>query len=441
MHNKSLEERYIKLIKNDKQNLFTQLDGVRDIFAREALLYAHSEIKFLLCPKIITKKMQEDFRAISEMTYRILAKVTEKYIEDASYRKLFGFDAELESLILSPCSFTHTIPIMRADIFYNEETGDFKFCEINTDGTSAMKENADVSEAFSSTEVCKDFMREQPLYAYDVFDSVTDEILAAYAQSGGTLKRPTVAIADFTESATIPEFEAIRQVFEAKGIKAIVADVRQFTFKKNYLYFADKKIDIIYRRAVTDEIMQKKDEIEDFMKALEGSKTCIVGHTKTQVAHNKTVFGVLYHPETKKFLSEEEAAFIDAHIPFTTALKNGNYDYNEVLLNKDEWVIKPSDMYGAKNVCVGCEFTDAEWEKALKEGIKNDYLLQKYCTPYKSYNLYFDENGQLLSDSFNNMTGLYIFGGRFAGVYSRASVKGIISGTTGGFTVCSLAVE
>ncbi len=438
MYDNLLEKQYMQLIKKERTTLCEELRPLRDNFAREALLYAHQEIKYLLCPKIITKKAQEDFRAIAEKTYDILAKVTEHYIKDKAYRQLFAFSSELEELIVSPCSYMHTIPIMRADIFYDEASGDFKFCEINTDGTSAMKENLDVSEAFLKTSVNKEFISSVPLESYDVIDALIDEILEVYAQSGGSAKRPTVAITDFTESATIPEFELIKQAFEKRGINAIVADVRQFSFKKEYLYFADKKIDIIYRRAVTDEIMRKNNEIEEFIKALKGSKTCIVGHTKTQIAHNKIIFSVLFRPETMSFLSKEENDFIQAHVPFTTALKNGNYDYNDVLLNKDNWVIKPSDMYGAKDVCVGLEFSDEQWKSVLQDGIKNGFLLQKYCNPYKNENMYFDDDEQLIKDEFNNLTGLYIFGGHLAGVYSRASVKNIISGPTGGFTVCSL---
>ena len=64
-----------------------------------------------------------------------------EYLKNPSYRKLFPFSRKLEELILIPNGYQSLLPIARFDIFYNEENGNFKFCEINTDGTSAMNED------------------------------------------------------------------------------------------------------------------------------------------------------------------------------------------------------------------------------------------------------------------------------------------------------------
>jgi hypothetical protein len=109
--------------------------------------------------------------------------------------------------------------------------------------------------------------------------------------------------------------------------------------------------------------------------------------------------------ETYAFLTEEEIEFVKAHVPFTTSLCSGNYNYNKILHNKNNWIIKPSDMYASKNVYAGIDVTEAEWEKALSSGIKNDYLLQEFVAPYQTENCYFDKNNQLVIDSFGNITG------------------------------------
>ena len=69
------------------------------------------------------------------------------YAKDEDYRRLFGFEPKLEELILREPTYDSPIPIARIDIFYNEETGDFKFCEFNTDGTSAMNEDRELNIA------------------------------------------------------------------------------------------------------------------------------------------------------------------------------------------------------------------------------------------------------------------------------------------------------
>ena len=95
----------------------------------------------LQIPKIYDRKTIETFSEIVDVTYGIFEKVIQKYLDDSEYRKLFPFSKALEELILLPVDYPIAVPVCRIDIFYNEENGQFKFCEFNTDGTSAMNEN------------------------------------------------------------------------------------------------------------------------------------------------------------------------------------------------------------------------------------------------------------------------------------------------------------
>ena len=65
--------------------------------------------------------------------------VIEEYLDNPDYRAMFGFPAELEEMILRRPAYRTLLPVCRLDIFLNEETGDFRFCEFNADGSSAMK--------------------------------------------------------------------------------------------------------------------------------------------------------------------------------------------------------------------------------------------------------------------------------------------------------------
>lgn len=81
------------------------------------------------------------------MSCRIFGKVIQSYREEEEIRSLFPFSKELEELILLPAPYTGVLPIARLDLFYNEDTGDFKFCEINTDGTAAMFRDLELRKA------------------------------------------------------------------------------------------------------------------------------------------------------------------------------------------------------------------------------------------------------------------------------------------------------
>jgi glutathionylspermidine synthase len=373
--------------------------------------------------------------------YGILLKVTRRYLDDAAYRALFRFDPLLERLILSECKYPSLLPIARVDVFYNEDTGDFKFCEFNTDGSSGMAEEMDIAKGLSKMYAFQKFSKDLNVKYYDLFGGLVDQFLKIYETYENKTDHPLIAIVDFLESSVSNEFDTFKQSFEARGTEAVIADIRSLKYHDKNLYYNGRKIDAVYRRAVTGEIMRKKESCPDFIQSVLDGEVCIIGHIRTQIAHVKVLFSILTSPETLAFLNEKEAEFVRQHIPFTTLLSSGNYDYGRVLQNKDDWVIKPSDLYASKNVSAGRAMTQAEWEEALKDGIQYDYLLQEYYQPYESENSYFHDNGSLVVDTFGNITGLYLYNGIFSGIFSRAGKHPVISSQHQGFSLGSMYTE
>lgn len=434
-------DKYYEFVKDDNTNLKEELSPLKEAFEREALIYGKDEVRFLNVPYIVTKDKYKNFEYIVDTTYRILDKITKKFISDRSFRKLFGFSNTLNKLIISHSHYPDTIPIMRMDIFYDEESGKAKFCEINTDGTGAMRECMEIQKAFAQTNVFNEISKKYSLKFDDLYEKLVDSILSSYFKSDYKTENPVIAIVDYAENSYMIEYLTIKHAFEKRGYECIMANLPDLDFKHKYLYYGDKKIDLVYRRAQTCELMNKIGESKAFIKnALEG-RTAVMGHFKTQVAHNKMLFALLDKPQIQKILTDEENAFIKEYFPFTTQMKNGNYNFNEIKYSKNNWVVKPKDMYGASNVYVGCDLTQQEWEDALEKAISEDFILQEYCPAYKIKNSYFDKEGNLIEDRFGTMIGLYVFGGKLVGFLPRASNKGIIAGYNGGFSMGTFTEE
>lgn len=441
METSRLNQKYLQIIKSHEKQTLQDILRFKEKLKKEADEFDTLPVEFLNIPKLFNTEIIGHFEKIVQTTYGILTKVIHQYLIDEEYRKLFKFDPLLEKLILTPCGYDSLLPIARIDLFYNEENGSFKFCEFNTDGSSGMAEETDIVKGLSETYAFNKFSKDLDVVQFELYNSWIKEFIAIYNTYEHKKPNPVIAIVDFLESGISNEFEVFRKGFESFGYEAIIADIRKLVCKDKYFYHDGKKIDAIYRRAVTGEIMAKKDSCPDFMKGILETETCIIGHFRTQIAHVKLLFAILNMDETYRFLSKEEIDFVKAHIPFTTSLCSGNYNYNKVLHNKNNWIIKPSDMYASKNVYAGVDITEAEWEKALNIGIKNDYLLQEYVEPYKTENCYFDNNGQLITASFGNITGLYIYNGKFSGIFSRAGKHGVISAQHDGFSLGSMYVR
>ncbi len=436
---KELDSAFLEAVKENREVFYGETRSLRETFAKEALIYNRPEVKFLTVPKFFSHTDTERFRGIASTAYSIFDKVIKHYLEDEEYRALFGFSPELDEMILADSYYPCSVPVARIDLFYNEDTGDFKFCEFNTDGTSAMKEEHDITQCISSTGVFDSFLQKNDFACYDILDNITGALLEVYGKYKYKIEKPVIAITDYIENATVQEFLAIKQNFERKGYETVVSDIRQLSYKHNCLYYGDKRIDLLYRRAVTADIMKNYTSTQAFCQAALAGHTCIEGHLRTQIVHNKLIFVVLCRPETLTLLSDEEAAFVKEHIPYT-ALINSYGDIAGVLREKDRWVVKPTDMYGAHNVFVGADLTTEQWERAVSFASANGYLLQEYCEAYKSENAYFDEDGNLIEGRFNNMTGLYIFNGRLKGILSRLSSTARISSDAGSFSASSITV-
>ena len=142
--------------------------------------------------------------------------------------------------------------------------------------------------------------------------------------------------------------------------------------------------------------------------------------------HDKVLFRILHDPRTAAVLSAEDNAFVAAHVPFTAMLTRETADREDVRRDKDKWIIKPRDSYGAHGIYPGRLCSEKEWNEQLDLRADTDYILQEFVAPYRTDNIYFGA-GEPLWQSFSNMTGVYLYGGRLAGIYSRASVTPIIS--------------
>ncbi len=392
--------------------------------------YSHGIlVHTLYLPKIFTKEMYVVFKYAADMMYSILDKVIREYESNPKYRQLFGFEKRLEELILRPRTYSCSLPIARIDIFFNEDDFSFKFCEFNADGASAMNEDRELYNVISKTKAFKQFSESFEIKQNELFQSWVNEFLKIYSETKSAKKNPHIAIVDFLNNEVNNEFEEFKRVFNKNKCTCEICEITKLKYENGVLYSENgNKIDAIYRRAVTCDIMENYNNVIPFINAVKDNSVILIGDFRTQVIHNKLVFKILHDDMTKKILTHDENTFVSEHIPFTTNLTEQALKRFDVLSNKNNWVIKPEDSYASKGVHAGVEFSnEGEWCKTVKENTDNHYLLQEYCTPYELPNidLLYDSNAQYIN--YSNITGLFVYNGNLWGVYSRIAKNSIIS--------------
>lgn len=429
-----LNGQYKKLVAGKEALHRESAAAIRSYLLSSTAKYHDRVVRTLYLPKLFTGKEIRIFDQAINTLYGIFDKVIAAYEQDEAYRQLFGFPKVLEELILRRPKYHCNIPISRIDIFYNEETGDFRFCEFNTDGTSAMNEDRELNTAFERSRAYQEFKEHYELQKFELFDTWVEEAIRLYREyAGDDQALPSVAIVDFMEHATTNEFLIFRDRFEKKGCRAVLCDIRKLTWNGTCCLAGDgTRIDLIYRRAVTSDILAHLGEVGDFISAVKAEGVCLLGDFRTQIVHNKILFKLLHKPETLRLLSYKEQTFIRAHVPVTISLdelEQPEYAWvkADARAHKDHWIMKPEDSYGSQGVHAGVELkSQEEWNRLLEKMQGQHYILQQFNDPYRLDNIDLSAEDARWVDT-GNLTGLFVYGGKFSGIYSRISFDKMIS--------------
>ena len=439
MEIKEINRQYIDLVLQNQDVYIEDYKLTKERVKNSKAQYRGKPVPFLYHPFFVNEKIVNDFTKIIEMMTSIGNKVTNKYIEDKAFRKKFAFPKLIEELIEVDNGYDINFPIGRFDIFY-EDYDNFKFCELNTDGASAMNEDNTIGQILLETKALRDFNKEYDLSLFDLFNTWVDTSIDIYKKyDRSSNKRPNVAIVDFAESATTAEFEVFRDAYINKGYNCIIADPRELEYRNGALYYKDYKIDLVYRRIVTFELIEKADEIPDFIEAYKNRAFCCIGSIRSQVIHNKIFFKVLHDEDTLEILNEEERRFVKDHIPYTGVFGGNEETFKLVLNNKDKYIMKPMDLNASQGVYVGRDLSQEEWEMRLKRDWNKDYLYQEYVDNFpREYLVYKD--GKFQVQEFGAVIGLFAYKEKFAGIYTRIGQENIISGATSYYTVPTILI-
>ncbi|MCF6466081.1 circularly permuted type 2 ATP-grasp protein [Clostridium sp. Cult2] len=435
----SLTKEYIDLIKENPEKYYKDYIRTVEKVENSNAKYKGKPIPFLYQPMFFTEEDIETFHRIGDILISIANKVTNNYLESSQYRKKFKYPKLLEELILVDPGYDINIPIGRFDLFYGG--GDkFKFIEVNTDGTSGMNEDNIFSNILLETKSMEKMKEKYQISYFELIDSWVEESLRIYSRFDKKVDNPNIAIVDFKESGITAEFETFKKAYIKKGYNAVIVDPRDLRYIDGKLYYEGMRIDLIYRRIVTVEFMEKSNEIPDLIKAYKDGTVCVIGSLRSQIMHNKIIFKILHDKDTLSFLSEEERKLIKKHVPITEEFGGDEKIFKKVLNNKDKYIIKPIDSFASKGVNAGRDFSFDEWKEILTNCWNKDYLFQEFIDPFTRPFIQFEDGKPKVRD-FKLNIGVYMYNEKFAGVYTRISRENIIFGREGYFSIPNMLIK
>jgi hypothetical protein len=448
-----LTDEYFAII-NDLDGDIDSRRSAFDYMINSTAIVHHQVVDCSFVPRLFNEQAYTAMKRDSEGMHKILVKVMQHYLDDPDYRRVFDFDERLQELILLPRGYDSLLPFARVDTFLNEDNFTSKLCEVNGDGSSGMNENREITNSIVNSEAFKTFVQSHKVNGCNLFEPWVETFINIYNTYEHKVDSPTFAICDYLENGVVDEFYMFADMFKSRGYDCVVEDVRNLLFDGNTLKNAEgKTINAIWRRCVTNDVLEFWNQSQDLIEAVRAEKVALIGSFAGHIVHDKQIFEVLFKPETQKFLSAEEISFVEQIVPMTAFLDESQVNIEQIRANKDEWIIKPSDHYGSDNVYAGLEQTQEQWEDLIERFANGragyPFIVQRFMTPYKTDTLPPDTkindtpDGDISSEPkpYNNLNGLYLYDGKFAGVFSRLGPHPTINKQNEGITSATIWVD
>src|SRR5207245_1482727 len=162
-----------------------------------------------------------------------------------------------------------------------------QFAEYNAESPAGPGYAETLAEIFRALPVMARFEERFSVRMYPLMAALLDALLASYREWGGTSATPVIAIVDWREVPTWSEFEIIQARFEKLGVATLVCDPRELEFDGRTLAAQGRKIDLVYRRVLINDIVARPAECAALVRAYEARAVCVANRVRAWVGQKR----------------------------------------------------------------------------------------------------------------------------------------------------------
>ena len=442
---KNLDHAFDQYLKNHEADILKAIPKFNERLEKTRFRYGRFTIPTFYKPLFLTAKQISLLKRVSSTISRIINTATRLYFEEGHLSTLYKMNPEAAELIKIDPGYSQSVVLSRYDALLEGES--LKLVELNCDAPAGAAYGDHVENVFLSEEPLQDFVREQHLIKSERIQNLLGSLLEAYEEFGG-YETPNIAIVDWRSARTQAEFEFIKDFFESKGYATTIADPRELKFKGGKLYHKNMRINIVYRRALFEELVERLDEVQDLIKAYRERAICMVNSLRSRIASTKAMLSILTNPDYDHFFTDSENKVKHDHLPWTRRIVDAEsfYGHKKMFLidflkdEKESLILKPSSGYGGRDVNIGCETPDSDWNVVIDKALKGDWVVQEYVNiPIMTVPEIINNKLDFAYKKYN--FNLLVFGGKYAGGFARLSSESVINVARGGGLVTALETD
>ena len=394
-----------------------------------------------LRPFFLSEEDEQRVRRAAEKIAQLGERVASAALEDqALLGQLHLREAELRLVRLGkPHGFASTTS--RLDSFLLPDS--LKFAEYNGESPAGSGYTETLTELFRHTRLMEKFTKRYEVHSYPLAGKLLDALIMAYLDWGGTSKKPQMLITDWREVPTWSEFEMLQARFEKMGLPVELADPRELQFDGKALVANGKKIDLLYRRVLVNDIVARPAESKAIVDAVAANAVCMANHFRCKIPHVKAFFAVLTDERNDALFSSDERLLIQKHVPWTRVVadvRTSHYGTPVELLEfvrrqRQNLVLKPSDEYGGSGVTLGWETSEADWDRVMEKAVApadGCWIVQERIPIRREVFPWIGPEGKVDYRDMLVDFAPYLFRGKVCGFLTRLSATGLANVTSGG---------
>lgn len=388
-------------------------------------------------------------REVSEAIAALGERVVTQSLADPALLAQAALSPDEERLARISPGYGTSSTASRLDAFLLPDS--LQFAEYNAESPAGPGYAETLAEVFLSQPVMKRFEETCRVRKYETMKMLLEALLASYREWGGKVSPPVIGIVDWREVPTWSEFEILQARFEREGVPTLLSDPRDLVFDGKNLMAQGRRIDLLYRRVLINDILARPDECNAIVQAYAAGAVCMANAFTCKIPHKKAFFAVLTDERNNALFSDTERALIRRHIPWTRLLADakttrdgesfGLLEY--VRRRREDFVLKPNDEYGGTGVTLGWENDERAWDAALASALADRdhaWVVQERISIRREVFPMQTANGVEMRDMLVDLAP-YLFRGKMAGFLTRLSSTGLANVTSGGGQVPAMVVE
>jgi uncharacterized circularly permuted ATP-grasp superfamily protein len=403
-----------------------------------------------LRPYFLDEAQVEWVAHVGETIARMGERVVQAALETPALLDALALTDDERALVAIDPGYQTASTASRLDSFILPDS--LQFAEYNAESPAGLAYTEVLASVFERLEVTARFRERFEATAWPLMARILDALLASYREWGGTERPPVIAIVDWREVPTWAEFEILQATFETLGVPTLVCDPRDLVFDGTALTGGGRRIDLVYRRVLINDILARPDECRALTDAYAARAVCVANTFRCKIPHKKAFFAVLTDERFTSLFTDDERAIARAHVPWTRLVAEGTTTRNgdridlipHIRANRADLVLKPNDEYGGTGVTLGWETDEQTWDDTIGRalgGRDGAWIAQeKIHVRREPFPRFTPGAGAQIADMLVDCAP-YLFRGRLAGFLTRLSASGLANVTSGGGQVPSFVVK